>query len=152
MAIASAPAPMKAEEAVRGRRRPALPGLAGSLMEGLANVVPFGTTLARPLAPTGRRGQWRPLWRVSRLPPNSPDPPDRRTSEEAHLRGDCGVRGDRNRRACGDGERGGCPERCDAAAGLGADADSPDDACDQVHLPAAQLEGGQVHARLPELR
>src|SRR5262245_33544177 len=87
----------------------------------LRAVSDTGTPTRRSEIPRrvpARRGQWRPLWRVSTLPPNSPDPPDRRTSEEAHLRGCCGVRGDRNRRAGCDGERGGCPERCVAAAGL----------------------------------
>jgi len=105
----------------------------------------------------------------------SPDPPDRRTSEEAHLRRCGSICADCNRRASGDGERGVCPERRDAATGivvlgdperswsipdcirpaarrLGSDTDVADDPCDQVHLQPARLEGGQVLDRLPELR
>src|SRR3954454_22030643 len=110
---------MKAQEAGRDRRRPVLPGLAGSLMVGLVNVVPFGTTLARPLART------RPATRIgARLGAslcssgNPLTPQTRRTSEEAHLRGGCGVRGDRSRRDGRDGEWGGSPEWRDAAAGV----------------------------------
>src|SRR3954463_2434550 len=120
MTIASAPAPMKAPEAGRDLRRPALPGLACSLMVGLVNVVPFGTTLALPLAPPAQAGT--PIGArlsASLCSAGIPlTPQTRRTSEEAHFRGCCGVRGDRNRRDGRDGERGGCPERRDAVAGV----------------------------------
>jgi len=43
---------MKACEADSDRSRPAVRDLAGSLIVGLANAVPFGTTLTLPLAPT----------------------------------------------------------------------------------------------------
>src|SRR3954467_6747668 len=98
----------------------------------------------------------------------------RRTSEEAHLCGRRIVRTDRSRGARGHDEWGDCPERRytaagvvvlgdpeprwetahrlgPAVAGLGPYADHPDDPCDQVHLRAARLEGGQVLDRLPEL-
>src|SRR5436189_259562 len=110
---------MKAQEAARDRRRPALPGLAGSLMVGLVNVVPFGTTLARPLARTGPATRIGARLGASLCSSGIPlTPQTRRTSEEAHLRGCCGIRGDRSRRDGCDGQRGGSPQRRDAAAGV----------------------------------
>src|SRR5258707_9875085 len=125
--------------------------------------------------PTFTRADWRRWMGRSMLSRHSPDPPDRRTSEEAHLCGHRSVRAARDHRASCDGERGGCPEwryaatgivvLCDpecrresadrlrpATAGIGTDTDLPDDTCDQVHLHPARREGGQVLLRLPELR
>src|SRR5438067_13096573 len=102
--MASTPAAMNVQVAGADRRRSATPGLGASLMVGLLNVVPFGTSVTLPLARAARhRHDWRPPGHGSMLSRNSPDPPDRRTSEEAHLRGRRSVRGDRNRRAGSDG-------------------------------------------------
>src|ERR1039457_2771023 len=96
---------MNAHEAGAARRRAASAGATRSVGVREATMVLFGASLTSP--PVVQ------IWRmrlafgssVSMLSRHSPDPPDRRTSEEAHLRGRGSVRADCNRRPGDDGER-----------------------------------------------